>query len=306
MVARGIALEPAPGVVVSLAFHIAAFAMLARCQPGLGPRPECGNGIIEGREICDDGNLTRGDGCSEQCTLELELRAVELEEPPPPEPEQPDPPPEPPPESPPEAPPPEPPPPPKAEPKPKPKPKTPPPAEPPPPAAPPPPPAIELPLDQTLGGSNSGVTVIGGSQTRAGEKGGQRDGQKGGVPGGTGKAVGGQKDARAAPVSGAGGSGRTWTPQNDLYIGQAPMPVRVDRIQCPAAAATGLTGVVIMKVRIWRDGEIGRVRVVRGIGNGCDEVAVKALKRAKFKPARGTDGQPYDYEITYEYEFSKS
>lgn len=303
MVARGLALEPAPGVVVSIALHLAAFAMLARCQPTMAPLPECGNAIIEGREVCDDGNTKDGDGCSSQCTLELELRNVELEQPKPPEP--PPPAPEPEIEAPaPEPPPPEPPPPPKAEPKPKPtpKPKAPPPSEPPPAAAPPAPPAIELPLDTTLGSSNSGVTVIGGSQSRAGEKGGQKGGQAGGVPGGTGTTVGGRGNAPAGPAS--GGSGRTWSPQNDLYIGQGPVPVRVDQIQCPAAASLGLTGVVVLKVRIWRDGEVGRVQVVKGIGQGCDEVAVKALKRAKFKPARGTDGQPYDYEITYEYEFA--
>jgi fibro-slime domain-containing protein len=34
------------------------------------PPSQCGNGIIEGTEACDDGNTQSGDGCSSTCTLE--------------------------------------------------------------------------------------------------------------------------------------------------------------------------------------------------------------------------------------------
>jgi len=32
--------------------------------------PVCGNGVVEGRELCDDGNLEPGDGCDENCLME--------------------------------------------------------------------------------------------------------------------------------------------------------------------------------------------------------------------------------------------
>src|SRR5687768_12314971 len=32
------------------------------------PPPVCGNRLLEGTEVCDDGNLTAGDGCSAMCT----------------------------------------------------------------------------------------------------------------------------------------------------------------------------------------------------------------------------------------------
>jgi cysteine-rich repeat protein len=32
--------------------------------------PVCGDGLVEGAEQCDDGNLTTGDGCSEYCQRE--------------------------------------------------------------------------------------------------------------------------------------------------------------------------------------------------------------------------------------------
>jgi fibro-slime domain-containing protein len=38
--------------------------------PSMCMKTTCGNGIKEGNEPCDDGNLIDGDGCSAQCTLE--------------------------------------------------------------------------------------------------------------------------------------------------------------------------------------------------------------------------------------------
>ncbi len=35
-----------------------------------GSTPDCGNGVLEYGEACDDGNLSNFDGCSNECTLE--------------------------------------------------------------------------------------------------------------------------------------------------------------------------------------------------------------------------------------------
>lgn len=32
--------------------------------------PDCGNGLIEAGEFCDDGNVLLGDGCNDQCEIE--------------------------------------------------------------------------------------------------------------------------------------------------------------------------------------------------------------------------------------------
>ena len=36
----------------------------------IGDIPECGNGIQQGAEGCDDGNVMSGDGCSDTCVVE--------------------------------------------------------------------------------------------------------------------------------------------------------------------------------------------------------------------------------------------
>ncbi len=40
------------------------------CLVGLGKHPVCGDGILDVREDCDDGNLTGGDGCNEYCHVD--------------------------------------------------------------------------------------------------------------------------------------------------------------------------------------------------------------------------------------------
>jgi cysteine-rich repeat protein len=47
-------------------------AVAAELSDGIvGDVPECGNGVLQPGEFCDDGNLTDGDCCSSTCTAEL-------------------------------------------------------------------------------------------------------------------------------------------------------------------------------------------------------------------------------------------
>lgn len=42
------------------------------CDAGCPAEPVCGNGVMEGAETCDDGNLVNGDGCTSTCECEHE------------------------------------------------------------------------------------------------------------------------------------------------------------------------------------------------------------------------------------------
>jgi cysteine-rich repeat protein len=48
-----------------------SFAVSSVAALPILPPPMCGNGLIEGSEQCDDGNLFDTDGCSHLCTFEL-------------------------------------------------------------------------------------------------------------------------------------------------------------------------------------------------------------------------------------------
>jgi periplasmic protein TonB len=148
-------------------------------------------------------------------------------------------------------------------------------------------------LSQTTDGGNSGVKVEQGS---------------GGEYGGTGKAD--SKGTKKGPASGGDpkgeedGTAATWQPRSELFIKDLPKPVKVPKIECPATAELGVAGDVVLKVQITAEGKVRKVTVVKGIGQGCDQVAVKALKQARFKAAVGTNGKPVDFELRYEYAFT--
>ena len=89
-----------------------------------------------------------------------------------------------------------------------------------------------------------------------------------------------------------------------VTVKMLPRPVSVPRLPYPEAARRqGIEGTVKLEVTIGKDGRVLKVRVIRGVGFGLDEVAVAALKRARFKPAVGSDGKPMVYTIRYRYTF---
>jgi protein TonB len=129
----------------------------------------------------------------------------------------------------------------------------------------------------------------------------------GGEYGGTGKPDSkgtGKTKPVGDPKGDEDGTAAPWQPRSELFIKSMPDPLKVPKIDCPATAQLGVQGDVILKVQVARDGKIRSVKIVKGIGHGCDEVAVKALKGARFKPAIGTNGQAVDFELRYEYAFT--
>ena len=69
-------------------------------------------------------------------------------------------------------------------------------------------------------------------------------------------------------------------------------------IYCPdakytkKARAAKLEGTVQLKVVVGLDGTASDIEIVKGLGQGLDEEAVKAVRMWRFKPAVGPNGDP--------------
>ncbi len=83
--------------------------------------------------------------------------------------------------------------------------------------------------------------------------------------------------------------------QNDEYLAfaeQMPEPVGglegiYKSIKYPELAIkSGVQGKVYVLAFINEDGKVEDVKIVKGIGAGCDEAAIDAVKKSKFVPAK--------------------
>jgi TonB family protein len=81
-------------------------------------------------------------------------------------------------------------------------------------------------------------------------------------------------------------------------VAQAVTPVEVLFKPTPAysneARAMKIEGEVTLEVEFSASGQVRVVRVVRGLGHGLDELAVKAAEQIRFKPAQSS-GRPVDF-----------
>lgn len=84
---------------------------------------------------------------------------------------------------------------------------------------------------------------------------------------------------------------------------QAPTEVPLEILSKPtpaytdAARALKIEGEVILEVEFVAEGEIRVLRVVRGLGHGLDESAIRAVQSIRFTPAK-RNGQPVDIRTT--------
>src|SRR4030095_12462494 len=68
------------------------------------------------------------------------------------------------------------------------------------------------------------------------------------------------------------------------------------------AEALGIQGTVVLEVEFTASNEVRVVRVLRKLGNGLDEAAIRAAEQIRFKPAR-RQGVAIDSRVTVQIEF---
>ncbi|MGC1108077.1 MAG: energy transducer TonB [Candidatus Acidiferrales bacterium] len=82
-----------------------------------------------------------------------------------------------------------------------------------------------------------------------------------------------------------------------------------DCIRCPTPSysdeglSNRIQGSVVLTLVVMPDGRARYVRVLKGLGHGLDQAAVKAVLNWQFKPANGPDGKPAAVRMLIEVDF---
>jgi protein TonB len=73
-----------------------------------------------------------------------------------------------------------------------------------------------------------------------------------------------------------------------------------------AAKHSGVEGVVMLQVDVDAQGAVMNVMVVQGLGFGCDEAAVNAMKQSTFTPGyAGSEAVPVRIKIPYRFKINE-
>jgi TonB family protein len=113
-------------------------------------------------------------------------------------------------------------------------------------------------------------------------------GQGGGTGSGTGTGIGEGDGAGVGPGSGGGTGGGPFRPGSGIEPPRLLREVKADYTE--AARRAGTTGDVLLEIVVRRDGSVGDVKLLQGLGGGLNERAVQAVRQWRFAPAtrRGT------------------
>jgi protein TonB len=113
--------------------------------------------------------------------------------------------------------------------------------------------------------------------------------------------------APVLPLTGAGAP--SFVPVADIYIAQQARivyEVNSADIYPSDAKRMGIEGTVDLRVGIDQNGDVKEVKVikVKPAGYKFDDAALEAARRAKFSPARTSDGKAVPANITWHYTFA--
>jgi len=125
-------------------------------------------------------------------------------------------------------------------------------------------------------------------------------GRGGGTGTGTGTGIGPGDGSGIGPGSGGGIGGGPYRPGSGIQPPRLVKEVRADYTE--EARQRGLSGEVELEIVVRRDGTVGDVKIVRGLGAGLNDRAVQAVRQWRFTPAR-RQGTPVDVIVEVAVEF---
>lgn len=125
-------------------------------------------------------------------------------------------------------------------------------------------------------------------------------GTKGGVGTGDGSGLGSGNGSGIGEGEGGGTGGGPYRPGSGITPPGLLHEVKPDYTE--DARRLGVRGDVVMEIVVRRDGRVGDVRVLQGLGHGLDERAVAAVRGWTFSPAT-RHGTPVDVIVEVAMEF---
>jgi len=128
----------------------------------------------------------------------------------------------------------------------------------------------------------------------------QGSGFGGGTGSGAGVGIGEGSGAGIGPGTGGGIGGGPYRPGSGITPPRLLREVKATYTE--EARRRGLTGEVVLEIVVRRDGSVGDVKLLRGLGLGLDDRAVQAVREWRFTPADRL-GRPVDVLVEVGVEF---
>jgi protein TonB len=125
-------------------------------------------------------------------------------------------------------------------------------------------------------------------------------GAGGGAGTGTGTGIGAGQGPGIGEGSGGGTGGGPYRPGSGIEPPRLLKEVRADYTE--EARRQGVKGEVVLEIVVRRDGSVGDVRILQGLGAGLNTQAVDAVKQWRFSPATRR-GEPVDVIVEVAVEF---
>lgn len=125
-------------------------------------------------------------------------------------------------------------------------------------------------------------------------------GTGGGVGSGSGTGIGPGEGSGVGPGSGGGTGGGPYRPGSGIEAPRLLKEVKPDYTE--DARVRGVEGDVLLEIIVRRDGSVGDIRILQGLGAGLDQRAVQAVRQWRFAPSRRL-GVPVDVVVEVAVEF---